>query len=68
MIGLAHCAAQVRIVADGGANRLYDALSAGSLQQDRLLSVSDFVPDIIRGDLDSIRPDVLEYYSKQGTQ
>ncbi|CAL5229999.1 g13437 [Coccomyxa viridis] len=60
--------AHVRIVADGGANRLYDALSEGSMQQDRLLSRSDYVPDIIRGDLDSIRPDVLDYYSKLGTQ
>lgn len=60
--------AQVRIVADGGANRLYDALSSGSMQQDRVLSLSDFEPDIIRGDLDSIRPDVLEYYSKQGAE
>ena len=33
-----------------------------------MLSMSDYVPDIIRGDLDSIRPDVLEYYSKLGTQ
>ena len=57
----------MRIVADGGANRLYDALHKGSMQQERQLSVHDFVPDIIRGDLDSIRPDVLDYYSKQGT-
>ena len=38
------------------------------MQQDKLLSRSDYVPDIIRGDLDSIRPDVLDYYSKLGTQ
>ncbi|CAK0784158.1 hypothetical protein CVIRNUC_007361 [Coccomyxa viridis] len=60
--------AQLRIVADGGANRLYDALSSPDGHQDNVLSQRDYVPDIIKGDLDSIRPDVLKYYSSHGTQ
>ena len=65
---IARGTAQVRIVADGGANRLYDALSEGDMQKNGLLSMSEYVPDIIRGDLDSIRPDVMDYYSSLGTQ
>lgn len=44
---------RVRICADGGANRLFD------LQQ-------NLVPDSIVGDLDSIRPDVREFYMSRG--
>lgn len=41
------------ICADGGANRLYDVNK-------------DIKPDLIIGDLDSIRQDVKEHYSKLG--
>ncbi|KAI6116879.1 thiamine pyrophosphokinase [Pisolithus croceorrhizus] len=44
--------------ADGGANRLYDLLP------DELRS--SYVPDLIKGDLDSLRVDVREYYSSEG--
>lgn len=47
--------------ADGGANRLYDTFS-GELQNLR----SRFLPDLIKGDFDSIREDVKAYYSSQG--
>lgn len=48
--------------ADGGANRLYDSL--GSQPAWRTL----YVPDLIKGDLDSIRPDVQRYYASQGVR
>ena len=43
-----------RICADGGANRLHDA-------------GEDYIPDAIRGDLDSLRQDVRAYYEERGT-
>ena len=43
----------LRIAADGGANRVFDALQH---QKNPLL------PHYIKGDLDSIRPEVQEYY------
>lgn len=58
-----HCpAAQLKIVADGGANQLYDAVC----QQQGTVSPKDYVPDIIKGDLDSIRPEVLTFYQQLG--
>lgn len=47
----------VRVCADGGANRLYDYLG-----EKRNL----YIPMYIVGDLDSLRPDVKEYYVSQG--
>lgn len=46
-----------KICADGGANRLFDApaYSSSMVQQ-------HYIPDFITGDLDSVRPDVAEYY------
>ena len=43
-----------RVCADGGANRLHD-------------SATEYVPDAIRGDLDSLRLDVRAYYEERGT-
>ncbi|KAI9227918.1 MAG: thiamine pyrophosphokinase [Piptocephalis tieghemiana] len=50
--------ARWRIVADGGANMLYDHL--GSELR------GHYIPEAIRGDLDSARPEVLDYYASQG--
>jgi thiamine pyrophosphokinase len=51
--------ARLRVCADGGANRVHDAPSAGA-------AVPRALPTLIAGDLDSIRPDVLRAYAGQG--
>lgn len=59
-------AAAVRVCADGGANRLYDELPAmlpGQAPDDVRAA---YLPSSIRGDLDSIRPDVLDFYQRRG--
>jgi len=48
--------ASLRICADGGANRLYDTLETNE-QRYRLL------PHALIGDLDSVRPAVIDFYS-----
>jgi thiamine pyrophosphokinase len=53
--------AHVTICADGGANRLYDR--AIKVDAEDLV-----IPQYIKGDLDSIRDDVKEFYRKKGTQ
>ncbi|KAH7911087.1 thiamine pyrophosphokinase [Hygrophoropsis aurantiaca] len=50
-----------RCCADGGANRLHDLLI--DLEQDIR---SSFIPDLIKGDLDSLRDDVQDYYISLG--
>ncbi|KAF1937366.1 thiamine pyrophosphokinase [Clathrospora elynae] len=52
-----------RICADGGANRLFDMFE-GDLVEQR----GQYLPDIIRGDLDSLRDDVRNYYAAQGVE
>ncbi|KAK2990616.1 hypothetical protein RJ640_019896 [Escallonia rubra] len=44
--------AQLRLCADGGANRLFD----------------EYKPDVIKGDMDSIRTEVLDFYANLGTK
>ena len=58
--------ASVRVCADGAANRLHDALSperrAALLHAQRIPPAErcrNQLPDVITGDLDSIRPEVL---------
>ncbi|KAJ1501262.1 cAMP-dependent protein kinase subunit [Coelomomyces lativittatus] len=45
-----------RICADGGANQVYDHLSSEPELQRRL------IPNLILGDLDSLRTDVADFY------
>ncbi|TID27663.1 thiamine pyrophosphokinase [Venturia nashicola] len=52
-----------RICADGGANRLYQLFSA-SLEKHR----TEFLPNLIHGDLDSLSPSVSSFYSSQGVK
>lgn len=58
-------ASQLRICADGGANRLYDATHENSNEVEPNGNAR-FIPDGIRGDLDSLRDDVKEYYKSKG--
>ncbi|KAG7394106.1 cAMP-dependent protein kinase subunit [Phytophthora boehmeriae] len=53
--------AQLTVCADGGANRLYDR--GVKLEAQDLM-----VPDYIKGDLDSLRDDVKEFYTCKGTK
>lgn len=55
--------AVLRVCADGGANRLYDSFGA-NLTGDR----ERYIPDMIVGDLDSLRPDVATFYEALGTE
>ena len=67
-------AAAVRVCADGGANRLYDELpglvaaaaTAGPSGAEEVRAT--YLPSAIRGDLDSIREDVLQFYRQRGVQ
>jgi len=49
-----------RVCADGGANRLYDETK--NQENDK------YIPDLIRGDLDSLRPSVRDFYSQKGVK
>ncbi|KAG0223510.1 hypothetical protein BGW41_005469 [Actinomortierella wolfii] len=51
--------AAYRFCADGGANRLYDLLNT---DEER----AKFLPDCIRGDLDSLRNGVADFYRSKG--
>lgn len=54
----------IRICADGGANRLYQSthdIKGGKGNE-------QYVPDLIRGDLDSLDPDVRTYYENLGCE
>ena len=53
----------IKLCADGAANRLYEwNVTRGHLKGITL------IPDYICGDLDSIKPDIKEYYLKCGTK
>ncbi|GAA0160929.1 kinase [Lithospermum erythrorhizon] len=60
--------AHVHICADGGANRLYDDMPLFFPEEDGRSVRLRYKPDAIKGDLDSIRADVQEFYSNLGTK
>lgn len=55
-----------RVCADGGANRLHDATVRTGHEEGADDSTNNFLPDLITGDLDSMRSDVHAYYSSKG--
>ncbi|BBH10402.1 thiamin pyrophosphokinase1 [Prunus dulcis] len=82
-------AAQLRLCADGGANRVYDDMplllpheSAFDVRKSMVSYWFDpsavslvvrvdslrYKPDVIKGDMDSIRKEVLEFYANMGTK
>lgn len=58
----------IKICADGGSNRLYDELPKLLPTQDPDSVRRQFLPHLIRGDLDSIRPEVRAFYHAAGVQ
>ncbi|KAJ1619350.1 thiamine pyrophosphokinase [Pavlovales sp. CCMP2436] len=53
--------ARYRVCADGAANRLFDGLCTDARR-------TAYTPDLIKGDLDSIRKDVRTFYAGRGVQ
>ncbi|GLT70508.1 hypothetical protein SLA2020_425830 [Shorea laevis] len=60
--------AQLRLCADGGANRLYDEMPQLICSEDALDVRRRYKPDVIKGDMDSIRSEVLDFYTTLGTK
>ena len=64
--------ATLRVCADGGANRLHDSFGGGeggdSGGGDPAEERAQYVPDIIVGDLDSLRPEVARFYESLGSE
>ncbi|CAI5948302.1 unnamed protein product [Closterium sp. NIES-64] len=61
-------AGSLRLCADGGVNRLYDELPGMFPGEDPDDVRRRFVPHIIKGDLDSARPQVLAFYKQLGAE
>jgi thiamine pyrophosphokinase len=59
-------AATTRICADGGANRLYDQIPIMLPGTDPFAARESHLPDLIKGDLDSVREDVTDFYTSRG--
>ncbi|XP_010269525.1 PREDICTED: thiamine pyrophosphokinase 1 isoform X2 [Nelumbo nucifera] len=61
-------AAQLRICADGGANRIYDEMPKLLPDEDVVDVRNRYKPDVIKGDMDSIRTEVVNFYLGMGTK
>ncbi|KAF3641836.1 Thiamine pyrophosphokinase 2 [Capsicum annuum] len=60
--------AQVHICADGGANRVFDELPGLFPNEEPCDIRKRYKPYAIKGDMDSIRTEVLDYYKSLGTK
>ncbi|KAL4603594.1 hypothetical protein ACB092_10G135200 [Castanea dentata] len=60
--------AQLHLCADGGANRVYDEMPLLFPHEDPSHVRTRYKPDVIKGDMDSIRTEVLDFYANLGTQ
>ncbi|XP_047967392.1 thiamine pyrophosphokinase 1-like isoform X2 [Salvia hispanica] len=60
--------AQIRICADGGANRLYDEMPLLFPDETALAVRQRYKPDVIKGDMDSVREEVSQFYRALGTR
>ncbi|TYH05015.1 hypothetical protein ES288_A08G051400v1 [Gossypium darwinii] len=60
--------AQLRLCADGGANRVFDEMPLLFPQEDASDVRRRYKPDVIKGDMDSIRKEVLDFYRSLGTE
>ncbi|MCD9639951.1 cAMP-dependent protein kinase subunit [Datura stramonium] len=60
--------AQVHICADGGANRVFDELPSFFPHEEPSDIRKRYKPYAIKGDMDSIRTEVLDYYRDLGTK
>ncbi|KAB2015801.1 hypothetical protein ERO13_D08G052500v2 [Gossypium hirsutum] len=54
--------AQLRLCADGGANRVFDEMPLLFPEEDASDVRRRYKPDVINGDMDSIRKEVLDFY------
>ena len=63
-----HCT--YHVCADGGANRLYQATVHDKVHDNdnKETTTTSFLPDLIRGDLDSLQAHVQTYYQQCGTK
>lgn len=74
VLGVLWGSSTYRVCADGGANRLYDATvitamlggEDGGTVDASAAAKYEFLPDLITGDLDSLRPSVRRYYESRG--
>ncbi|KAM7521489.1 hypothetical protein LguiA_011391 [Lonicera macranthoides] len=60
--------AHLRICADGGANRVFDELPHLFPHEELLAIRNRYKPDVIKGDMDSVRKEVLSFYANLGTK
>lgn len=58
----------MKVFGDGGANRFFDLLPQLNPGKDPWMLRLAHLPNVICGDLDSIRSDVLQFYKSQGVE